>query len=724
MKSEEKFQFGDFQVDPLSRTLRRREEIVTLNRRAFEVLIYLVQNPGRVLSRDELLKNVWPDTFVDENSLAQSISALRRALEEKPGENSYIVTLPGRGYQFVSRVKVIPSVNLPMIQDESAIVGERTAGIVLQRQTTRTSITTQERGLSELPVHRRVWGGTATSVLILVVLCSVAVWAFFQPGSQPRVLRAVRLTQSGAVEPSGRVLTDGHRLYFTERRGGTWGLAQISDQGGNPLPISTPVDNIVLYDIDPSRSLLLVGSQAASADFDDSLWVTPTTGGSRRRVGDAFAGDAAWSPDGHSLAYSLRGEIFVAENDGQRARKLFSAPGYVFSPSWSPDGQLLSFTVRDSGTGTVSLWEMTRDGDNPHPLSFGWNPPRKAWNDGECCGAWTRDGVYFIFRSVRDNVQSFWMVRRKPAWFHKIAPPVQVYTSPEQIGEPRFSSDSSKIFFIDYRERRELMRYDSSRKLFVPYLHGIPARHLSFSRNGQWVTYENEADKTLWRSRLDGSQALQLTFPPLEVLQSTWSQDGRQIVFSASGNLYVIPSDGGNPKILTPGIEPCWSPNGRSVLFVTSQTDTPGWHPSIHQLDWASRQITLIPGSQDFEGPQWSPDGRYIAAADRKDENLMLFDISRQRWLVLADGLPYGWGIRWSSDSRYVYYQHHHGGEEQPIFRVRVSDRVIEQITSTRQILRADVLSYTMTGLAPDDSPLASLVRRNSDIYALQLEVR
>jgi eukaryotic-like serine/threonine-protein kinase len=102
------FQFGQgFKVDALARTLRQDEEVVTLNRRAFDVLLYLVENPGRILSRDELLKNVWPDTFVDENSLAQSISALRRALEEKPGDNSYIVTLPGRGYQFISPVKVV-----------------------------------------------------------------------------------------------------------------------------------------------------------------------------------------------------------------------------------------------------------------------------------------------------------------------------------------------------------------------------------------------------------------------------------------------------------------------------------------------------------------------------------------------------------------------------------------------------------------------------------------
>jgi eukaryotic-like serine/threonine-protein kinase len=82
MKAEGTFQFGKFQVDALARTLRREEEIVTLNRRAFDVLLYFLRNPGRVLTRDDLLKNVWSETFVDENSLAQGISVLRRALEE------------------------------------------------------------------------------------------------------------------------------------------------------------------------------------------------------------------------------------------------------------------------------------------------------------------------------------------------------------------------------------------------------------------------------------------------------------------------------------------------------------------------------------------------------------------------------------------------------------------------------------------------------------------
>src|SRR5580700_3964454 len=153
MRTEGIFKFGEFQIDALARTLRREEKIVTLNRRAFDVLLYFVQNPGKVVSRDELLKNVWPDTFVDENSLAQSISVLRRALDEKPGDHSYIVTLPGRGYQFVSQVQVISPENLAIVPDAAAAAGP--GGVIFQQQTIRTSITTEEKEpLLRLPAPR------------------------------------------------------------------------------------------------------------------------------------------------------------------------------------------------------------------------------------------------------------------------------------------------------------------------------------------------------------------------------------------------------------------------------------------------------------------------------------------------------------------------------------------------------------------------------------------
>jgi len=153
MKAVGIFKFGEFQVDALARTLRRKEEIVTLNRRAFDVLLYFVQNPGKVLTRDELLKNVWAEAFVDENSLAQSISVLRRALDEKPGDNSYIVTLPGRGYQFVTPVQVVAPENLSIVPDVATADSHGSRGLLFQEHTIRTSVITEEKQLSS-PVPR------------------------------------------------------------------------------------------------------------------------------------------------------------------------------------------------------------------------------------------------------------------------------------------------------------------------------------------------------------------------------------------------------------------------------------------------------------------------------------------------------------------------------------------------------------------------------------------
>jgi DNA-binding winged helix-turn-helix (wHTH) protein/TolB-like protein len=190
MKTDGIYRFGELRIDALARTLRRDQEIVALNRRAFDVLLYFVQNPGRVLTRDELLKNVWPDTYVDENSLAQSISALRRALDEKPGDNSYIVTLPGRGYQFVSLVQVIAPENLAIVPDAATAASH---GVLFQQQIIRTSVVTEEKQqLSLLGPRRR-------GVVRLVAALAIAVITVAVIYGWRRFHRAPRLANPAAI---------------------------------------------------------------------------------------------------------------------------------------------------------------------------------------------------------------------------------------------------------------------------------------------------------------------------------------------------------------------------------------------------------------------------------------------------------------------------------------------------------------------------------------------
>src|SRR5580692_9131892 len=95
------YRFHEFTLNPQARTLARYGEPVAVSPKAFEVLSYLVKNPGRVVLKDELLSAVWRGTYVEESNLAQHISGLRKAL----GNVGYIATVPGRGYQFTAEVQ-------------------------------------------------------------------------------------------------------------------------------------------------------------------------------------------------------------------------------------------------------------------------------------------------------------------------------------------------------------------------------------------------------------------------------------------------------------------------------------------------------------------------------------------------------------------------------------------------------------------------------------------
>jgi DNA-binding winged helix-turn-helix (wHTH) protein/tetratricopeptide (TPR) repeat protein len=105
------FEFGDFRLDPGRRLLLRENQPIQLQPKAFDTLLALVQNSGRVVTKDELMKLVWPDAFVEESNLTQNIFVLRKTLGETAGEHRFIVTVPGRGYRFAEVVREVTDVD-------------------------------------------------------------------------------------------------------------------------------------------------------------------------------------------------------------------------------------------------------------------------------------------------------------------------------------------------------------------------------------------------------------------------------------------------------------------------------------------------------------------------------------------------------------------------------------------------------------------------------------
>jgi|SRR5579863_406551 len=130
------YEFGAFRLDASERVLARQGKRIPLAPKTFDTLLILVQSGGRVLSKDQLMKTLWPNSFVEENNLTQNISALRRALGEGPAEQEYIETVPKLGYRFVSEVREIggdPSAGLRTGESE-VVVSRRTRTRIVMRE--------------------------------------------------------------------------------------------------------------------------------------------------------------------------------------------------------------------------------------------------------------------------------------------------------------------------------------------------------------------------------------------------------------------------------------------------------------------------------------------------------------------------------------------------------------------------------------------------------------
>src|SRR5580658_9552707 len=110
-------EFGPFRVDPEQRLLLREEQPVSLSPKAFDLLLVLLEHSGHVVLKDDLMKTLWPDTFVEESNLGQHVFQLRKALGDRSQDSSYIVTVPGRGYRFAQKVRAIAET-----EEESIVV--------------------------------------------------------------------------------------------------------------------------------------------------------------------------------------------------------------------------------------------------------------------------------------------------------------------------------------------------------------------------------------------------------------------------------------------------------------------------------------------------------------------------------------------------------------------------------------------------------------------------
>lgn len=708
--------FGIFEVDLQQGELHRKGQKIKLQELPFQFLVALLERPGDVVTREELARKLWGGALVDfDNGLNTAAKKLREALGDDATTPRYVETLPRRGYRFIAPVRFR---DLQLV--EATPIKETPPIEEAQPQVTP-------------PVSPRRWRYLGVLGLTGLLVLALPLYWLSAPSRPPHVVRTLQLTQTGRVEIASGVATDGSRVYFTERTGGLWSLAQVSAQGGVPQPL--PSEGLIarpdIFDISPDRSNLLVAAYDGIEE-EAELWSVPTVGGTPRRIGDVRAHAGAWSRDGSQVAFARGSALFLVNGDGTGYRKLLDTPGAAETIRWAPAPRpdVLRFSIASSDMRAIALWEVNANGTGLHLLLRNWKRGA-TFPDGENNGTWLAAGRFYLFRSQRGQGASIW-ARAEGRGFPGVdSPPVQIYSTPQDLMGLAPAPDGKRIFFAGGQERRELVRYDGRRGQFLPYLSGAAGRWVSFSKDAQWVAYTIAPQETLWRSRPDGSEPVQLTSTSLRVYQPSWSPDGTRIAFDGgsagqTSKVYVIPSAGGVAETIT--VAPCiegdasWSPDGNSLVFARILPPGVAGQAGLYVMDWKTRKSRFLPGSEDLARAAWSPDSRYLAATRRGGAQIQLLDFKTGQWTVLAAGsglsVPF-----WSRDAQYVYFQEVLGGPEQPVFRVQIRTRKIEKAMGSSQIPQSNLTGYVVTGLAPDDAPVATVLRSNSDIYALELDL-
>jgi len=566
--------------------------------------------------------------------------------------------------------------------------------------------------------RRRV--ALVAAALALGGLATAVVLSRHRPPAVPRVTAIRQVTHDGATKDVP--FTDGSRVYYSATvAGGLW-LMQAPVTGGDSIRLETTLRRPLIRDILPRRSELLVEDDLSWWVGDaDPVWLVPTVGGSPRPLGEV-EGSAGVSADGRHILFARGSELFLARGDGSEARSVLIAPGIVVRPRLSPDARRVRYTVIPmTGRGSRSIWEAAPDGSSARPILPGWD------SDG---GDWTPDGRYYLFSAVRDGETALWALpEEEPRWWKRSAPqPVKLTAGPMRYFTPATSPDGRTVLAVGALPSTgaELVRHDPATGLFVPFLAGLSATCVEFSRDGRWITYVRYPDRTLWRCRPDGSNRLQLTFPPDMTYLPRWSPDGRRIAYMSRSpgemwRIHVIDAQGGKPRPVLSGsrneLDATWSPDGARLAFGGLPSRTRQDPIAIWILDLRTGEVSTIPNSEGLFSPRWSPDGKSIAVLSADATRLRLYTLATRNWRELLSGTaPLAYPIFTRDGNRIQLLV----GDR--VVRVRVADGRVETVTTLEHMSLVEFFGYWV-GLASDDSPIT--LRETGairEVYALDVE--
>jgi len=556
------------------------------------------------------------------------------------------------------------------------------------------------------------WVWIAASAAVLGITIGIVSW-WTRPPAVPVVQAVIQLTDDAVPKmPEMNLASDGTRIYFNEGGEGSWKIAQVAASGGPTalLPIKMSNSELEALSADGASLLALEMSSQLSPY---TLWKIPLPVGEPRRMSGLDAQAAAYFPDGRIL-FARGADLYIAENDGSSPRKLFGLDKNfirIDQPTISPDGTRIAFLARTAPiVFTATIMQIEANGSSLRTITDG------TLHGDVCCPNWSKNGHYLVYAVQSRGTWDLWAQPVSGNFLHRSPRPIQLTHGPLSYAQTVTSRDGTQLFAVGTKHRGELVGYDAQSKQFVPVLSGISALDVTFSANGRWAAYVSYPDGTLWRSRADGTERLQLTYPPMLVIFPFISPDGKWVAFGTrQAEAYVVNIDGSGLQKIAAAytLAPNWSPDGNRIIM----THVDNNEPEEQVFDFRTGQLSIVPTSQGFVGGQWVGPDEFVAAS-RSTRVLQIFNVNTSTYSRLVPE-----AINWahSLDYKYVYYTT--GGAEPNAMRVRIADRKIEFITSLKDLRRSiSPVGGTQISVAPDGSPVFTRDLSTEEIYALTVK--